>query len=250
MQMFLVGGAVRDEILGVPFKDYDYTVVLHPWDDLHSCFNAVEKDPFKIMESNLLAEGYEIFDRNPEFFTIRARFPKNDHRRGIVGDFVLAREEGPYSDGRHPDWVKPGKLSHDLARRDFTMNAIAKDGNAYVDPHGGQLDIKRKVVRAVGDPLERLTEDPLRAIRAIRFAVTKGFGIESNLASAMREPSVTDGVASARVADERITAEFEKMFRKDTVKSILFLNQFPGLMAAAFSGKVSLDATMKQKGRG
>lgn len=251
MQMFLVGGAVRDEILGVPFKDYDYSVVLHQWNDLHSCFGSVEKDPFVIMRNELVRQGYEIFKEDPEFYTIRARFPKSDHRRGIVGDFVLARVEGPYSDGRHPDWVKPGKLSDDLRRRDFTMNAIAKDGNSLVDPHDGFRDIQRKIVRAVGDPLERLTEDPLRALRALRFAVTKGFSLDYRLADALTEPLVIEGVADkSRVKDERICAELEKMFRKDTVASLRILNTFPALMEAVFSGRVSLDATMKQKGRG
>lgn len=236
IELWEIGGCVRDELLGVPSKDIDYTCVAPSFEAL-----------IEFIES----EGLKIVVTTPEFFTIRAVAPKlgfRGHQGGL--DFVWAREEGPYSDGRRPDWVKPGTLRMDQDRRDFSMNSIAKaeDGN-LIDPHNGQLDIQRRIIRAVGDPLERLLEDPLRALRAIRFAVTKGFNIDPNLRFAMAEPLVVEGVAS-HVSDERICEELSKMFQKDTVASLLILSDFPALMSAAFSGNVSLDATMKTKGRG
>ena len=251
MQTYLVGGAVRDEILGVKSKDLDYVVVLNSNEPIVCGFSREPKDPFDKLVYRLERDGFKVFDQNRKFFTVRAKFPKGDHRYPMVGDFVLARKEADYSDGRHPDTVEVGTLGDDLKRRDFTMNAIAKEANGnLIDPHGGQLDIKRRLVRAVGDPFERLSEDPLRALRAIRFAVTKGFNIDPNLRAAMHEPAVVEGVASSKVADERIDAELSKAFRADTVASLLILSDFPALMSAAFSGKVSLDSTMKQKGRG
>lgn len=245
MELYLVGGAVRDEIMGVKPKDFDYTFVstLNP--------NVFPIDNyFQHMVDTLKELGYTIFVENPAFFTVRAKFPKWHENAGQTADFVLAREEGPYSDGRHPDWVKPGSIESDLSRRDFTINAIGKDrhGN-LIDPHNGMMDIGRRLIRAVGDPLERLTEDPLRALRAIRFAVTKGFNMDPNLRHAMAEPLVVEGVAS-HVSDERIAEETSKMFRANTVASLLILSDFPALMSAAFSGKVSLDSTLKTKGRG
>lgn len=241
MKLYRVGGCVRDELLGVKSKDIDYSVVLQP---------GSYSDPYQWMVDHLEKDGYKIFrdnDGNPighEHFTARARSPK-----GEAADFVLARKEGTYSDGRHPDWVSIGTLADDLARRDFTMNAIAKDSHgALIDPHRGTVDIQRRIIRAVGDPLERLLEDPLRALRAIRFAVTKGFNIDPNLRFAMAEPLVVEGVAS-HVSDERICEELSKAFKADTVTSLLILSDFPALMAAAFSGRVSLDTTMKTKGR-
>jgi tRNA nucleotidyltransferase/poly(A) polymerase len=246
--MYEVGGCVRDEILGIPSKDIDFTVVLaqHDWNPI----GGLEFNPFQTMVDMLKKQGFTIFVTTPEFLTARGQFPKNHPTYpGMAADFVLARKESDYTDGRRPDKVIVGTLEDDLARRDFTMNAIAKDSEGgLIDPHSGLLDIRRKLVRAVGDPLERLSEDPLRALRAIRFSVTKDFSIDRNLQDAMREPAVFHGIVD-HVSDERIADELSKAFRYDTVSSILKLTQFPTLMAAAFSGKVSLDATMKQKGR-
>lgn len=244
MELYLVGGAVRDEIMGVKPKDFDYTFV--------STLNPkvfIIDDYFQHMVDTLKDLGYTIFLESPQFFTVRAKFPGWHENSGQTADFVLAREEGPYSDSRRPDWVKPGTIEMDLARRDFSMNAIGKDrhGN-LIDPHNGVRDIERRIIKAVGDPLERLSEDPLRALRAIRFMVTKDFRLDMNLANALAEPAIHEGVANS-VADERIGDELGKMFRHNTVASIIALNMFPGLMAAAFSGNVSLDSTLKTKGR-
>lgn len=255
MKMFEVGGCVRDWILGTPSKDIDFTVVLDKYD--WNPIGGLEFNKYQTMVNILEKQGFKLFRDDDgkvigsEFFTARGKFPKSHPTySNMAADFVLARKESGYSDGRHPDTVEVGTLEDDLKRRDFTCNAIARDmrGN-LIDPHNGQLDIQRRIIRAVGDPLERLTEDPLRALRAIRFAVTKGFLIDPNLRAAMSEPLVIEGVAS-HVADERICEELSKMFQKDTVASLLILSDFPALMSAAFSGRVSLDATLKTKGRG
>lgn len=241
MKIYLVGGAVRDEIMEVKSKDLDYTVVM---DEVPP--RSTAQTAFAVMAENLEAMGYKIFVETPEFFTVRAQTPD----RKDTADFVLARKEGPYSDGRRPDYVEVGTLEDDLSRRDFSCNAIAKDADgSYIDPFNGRADIDARLIRAVGDPYARLSEDALRAVRAIRFAVTKGFSIEPELRYALEYKFVTEAIKD-KIADERISEELGKMFRFDTVASIRMLNNFPALTEAMFSGRVSLDATLKTKGRG
>lgn len=252
MKMYEVGGYVRDEIMGRKSNDVDFSVVLDDTDLVNEFEN-----PFVAMHAELLKQGFKVFLLTPEHFTIRAQFPRgrtyNDrgHNYGTnVADFVLARKEGKYTDGRRPDSVEIGTLEDDLARRDFTMNAIAKDksGN-YIDPFNGQADINKRIIRAVGDPFERLTEDALRAVRALRFSVVLGFAIEPALAFALQSAEVLHRVEHV-ISDDRISAELSKMFRYDTVASVLALSKYPALTRAMFAGSVSLDSTMKTKGRG
>ena len=257
MKMYMVGGYVRDEIMGVKSNDIDFSVVLDDWD-------AASVDPYKVMVGLLEQKGFEIFkdkEGNPisgEFLTARGKFPKNHSiYPNVVADFVLARKEGDYTDGRRPDKVEVGTLDDDLARRDFTMNAIAKyewvdddsDGVDYIDPFNGREDIAQGIIRAVGDPFERLTEDALRAVRALRFAVTKNMAIEPQLDFFLQSAAVLDAIVN-KISDERISAELSKMFRYDTVDSLTILSLYPSLTEAMFSGRVSLDSTLKTKGRG
>lgn len=235
MEMYLVGGAVRDEILGTKSKDLDYTIVLPP----------VEGDPFIAMKNRLLMQGFEIFVETPDFLTIRARFPKDHPNRGTTADFVLARKESDYTDGRRPDRVEPGTLMDDLKRRDFTINAIARDSNGtLIDPFNGQWDIEHRVIRAVGDPRERFTEDALRIIRALRFKVTKGFDIEHDTVMAIW--GLKDTVAN--VSAERVREELTKMFNHDPLKTIWTLDTFD-MFATIFDMGINFQPTMKQRVR-
>lgn len=267
MQTYLVGGAVRDEIMGHKTRDLDYVVVLDEADlrrrrpaRMDEPYTPV--DPFKIMVENLRFMGFKIFLKSPEFLTVRAQFPKvwfptnlsptiqEGHRPNLTADFVLARKESGYTDGRRPDKVEVGTLEDDLARRDFTMNAVAQDENGYlIDPFNGVQDIEDRIIRAVGDPFERLEEDALRAVRALRFSVTKGFTIDRSLHLAMQSEEVLNAI-KYKISDERIQAELSKMFRYDSHESMRALMHYRGLTSAMFSGSVSLDATMKQRGRG
>lgn len=262
MKMYMVGGAVRDEILGVKSKDIDFTVVLEPGDPTAAeHLNAFA--PFEAMVAILKADGFEMFVETPEHLTARGRFTgkgifiptsevykKYEKYRNIGVDFVLARKEGEYTDGRRPDEVTPGTLMDDLARRDFTMNAIAKDlDGTLIDPFNGRADIDARIIRAVGNPVVRIREDALRAVRAVRFAVTKNFAIEEGLARVINSRHVATLIRE-NISDERIQVELSKMFRFDTIHSMWILGKYPRLTEAVFSGSVSLDATMKLKGRG
>jgi tRNA nucleotidyltransferase (CCA-adding enzyme) len=222
MELFEVGGCVRDEILGLKSKDIDFTVVLGDFDKAQAEERGVP--PFSLMVLRLQRMGFEIFLETPQFLTVRARFPKGQHKNaGLTADFVLARKDGGYSDGRRPDEVVPGTLEDDLARRDFTMNAIAKDSQGnLIDPFNGQADIERRTIRAVGNARTRIIEeDALRGMRALRFAVTKGFVIDSEVTEVIVSSEFR--TALRNVAIERIQDELNKMFRHNTVQSIQFI---------------------------
>ncbi|MDR3145241.1 MAG: HD domain-containing protein, partial [Treponema sp.] len=132
------------------------------------------------------------------------------HYRGAEFEVTTFRTESEYRDGRHPDTVAfAPNIEEDLARRDFTMNAIALElprGRA-VDPFGGLKDIKRGIIRCVGNPRERFGEDGLRPLRALRFAAQLGFTVEKTTMQAIR-PSL--GV-SAGVSEERFRDELDKI---------------------------------------
>lgn len=255
MEFFEVGGCVRDEIMGGKSKDIDFTVVLNEGDFPNSTLSVGgTTDPFQIMENELRRRGFKIWQSNPKFLTIRAKFPKpsslvaiKTEWAGLDADFVLARKERDYVDGRRPESVEVGTLFDDLQRRDFTMNAIAKDSEGnLIDPFDGQRDIAMGIISAVGNPADRLTEDALRAVRALRFMVTKNMMVDPGLRFAMETEAVLFSIVN-QIADERISDELAKMFAFDTVKSVRLLNEFPSLTEAMFSGRVNLTSTMKER---
>lgn len=249
MEMYEVGGCVRDELLGVKSKDIDFSVVFEGGD----LFDV--EDPFRFMVEWLENLGFKIFLETPEHLTVRAQFPKTGYlsarpeRGGLTADFVLARKDGAYSDGRRPDSVEPGTLEDDQRRRDFTMNAIAKDSKGnLIDPFGGVDDINKGLIRAVGSAHERFEEDALRMLRAVRFKVTKGFSMHHDIMQALHNKNLLERLGT--VSDERVMDELNKMLRFDTLRSLQVLDEYKDLRSVLFSGRVSLDATMKQRGRG
>lgn len=247
IQMYLVGGAVRDFKLGVKTKDYDYSVVVDP------ALGLSTTEAYAFMRDHLKDLGYKLFLETPEHVTIRAQFPTDhtlpyDTRTGLTADFVLARKEGPYSDGRRPDWTEVGTLDDDLSRRDFTVNAMALDFyNNLIDPFNGAKDLENRVLRAVGDAGERLTEDALRAFRAIRFAITKGFNIDYELDYAMRTVRVVDALEN-NISAERIKDELHRCLTFDTMGTLeLLMNQYPDYIRLLDKKGIWLKPVMEMK---
>ncbi len=236
MEMYLVGGIVRDMILGIRSKDHDFSVILPE--------GTIE--PFSVMRNNLIDRGVEIFVETDEFLTIRGRFARDDKDYpGVAADFVLARKESTESDGRRPDAVEPGTLLDDLSRRDFTVNAMAlmADGE-LIDPFDGQEDLRDRTLRFVGDPMTRIREDALRVMRALRFSVTKGFIMALETEEAICDPAVP--ILLSRISEDRRSEELSKMFTFDTEASLDALASIPtGLRGAIFSGRVRLDSTLR-----
>jgi tRNA nucleotidyltransferase/poly(A) polymerase len=244
MKIYNVGGSVRDKLMGLEPKDLDYVVVL---DDI----NLSVEEGFKKMEDFLIKEGYTIWLSTPEMVTIRAKFPVGHKFKGDA-DFVLARKElGYQSDSRRPRVVL-GLLIDDLARRDFTVNAMAEDedGN-IIDPFNGRKDLKRMVLETPLPSLITLRDDPLRLLRAFRFHVTKGFEMSRELKLAMRDPSVMNKLETV-VSQERIREELEKMFKFDTIKTFSLIAgsnalAFPRLLEICFGKDMWLKPTTKTK---
>ena len=230
-------------VLGLPVKDYDYTVVAEGITD------GDAQRGYGLMKAELEEDGFKVFLETPEYFTIRARFPKGHPNEKITADFVLARKEGPYSDGRRPDWVKVGTLEDDIMRRDFTVNALAMEEGSddIIDLVGGLDDLRDMRLRAVGDPTDRLTEDALRAFRAVRFSVTKGFFIEDDLAFAMNKVNVREALRN-NISSERIKDELHRCFAFDTVGTIMFLAEhYPTYLNIMTDKGIWLEPTLKDR---
>lgn len=192
---FVVGGAVRDMLMGKTPDDWDITTNALP-EETKSVFSD-----FYVIETGIKHGTVTIVvDRKPY-------------------EITTFRTESGYSDSRRPDSVTFVRdLTSDLARRDFTVNAIAYSAHkGYVDVFGGIDDIKNNIIRAVGEPKKRFSEDALRILRALRFASVLGFEIEKNTSKAIFELSDTLKL----VSPERIYAELKKLLTgKNAVKIV------------------------------
>jgi len=221
-----VGGNVRDRLLGVHSKDIDY---------------AVEAPDYESMVAWIRSQG-TIYLEQPQFWTVRAHLPGK-----LPADFVLCRKDGQYSDGRRPDSVMVGSLADDLARRDFTVNAIAydEDSGEYVDPHGGRSDLEARLLKCVGKAYDRFSEDALRLLRAVRFAICKGFRFDYDVVKCLKDERLLLKLRD-NVSEERKREELHKCFAHSTSATLGFLGEFKGLTDAVFVGqKLWLMPTMK-----
>jgi poly(A) polymerase len=236
-----VGGKVRDEILGLQSKDVDYVAV--PDEGLLEKYKTAH-EMFGVLQSYLLSQKFEIFLSTPDCFTVRAKFPK-DYKYQGVADFVMARKELGYVEGTRTPIVVPGTLKDDLERRDFTVNAMAKDENGeIIDLFDGKMDIERMVLLTPLPPKETFDDDPLRILRAIRFEITKGFSLkylDYYINNYDYEGKM--GVVSS----ERIREELLKCFKHDTMRTLDLLDNYPTLKRYIFENKLMwLKPTMEQ----
>lgn len=238
-KFFEVGGCIRDELMGLHSKDVDFSVVASDAIPIENAFDALEQ----WMNDN----NFKICEIKKEFHTIRALVPKTHslHERTRVADFVLARRDGPSSDGRHPDWVESGSLLDDLSRRDFTVNAIARaEDGTLIDPFDGQSDIHNRILRFVGDPEQRIKEDGLRVLRGIRFSITKGLTMEATTHETIFSPLAPEMIR--KVKPDRIREELNKMLRHDSLATMKMLGTHPVLIESIFRNGVRLEATQAE----
>jgi len=239
MKIFEVGGCVRDELLGLESKDIDFTVVL---DDTSL---SVDEGWDKMLMW-LRSEGFELFLETKDCFTVRGKFPKGHKNEGLVGDFVMSRKEVGVIPGTRKPILELGTLEDDLMRRDFTVNSLCKDEDGkIIDLFEGVYDLKTRVLRTPLDPMITLLDDPLRMLRGLRFSITKGFIIDSELWNSMLDPRVLDKLKEV-VSHERMREEITKMMKHDTIKSLKLLNKIPGLMEVVFSNGMWLMPTTKK----
>ena len=241
-KFYEVGGKVRDEILGLQSKDVDYVAV--PKEELLATVEKAE-DMFSILEAFLKEEKFEIFLVTPDCFTIRAKFPAG-HKYSGVADFVMARKEIGYIPGTRTPIVKPGTLFDDLQRRDFTLNALAKDEDGtIIDFFGGLQALEEKTLITPLPTRETFDDDPLRILRAIRFYITKGFDISSSIYVCIKDYDYETKMGVVSI--ERIREELFKCFKHDTLRTIKILEEFPELKRYIFKGNTLwLKPTMEQ----
>jgi poly(A) polymerase len=242
-KLYRVGGCVRDAILGIDSKDIDFTFVL---DDL----NQTVEEGFQKMDDWMTENGFEVFLRVPEMYTIRARFPKGDPNEKLVADFVMARKEISYMEGTRRPILELGTLEDDLMRRDFTLNAMAEDvDGSIIDLFNGQEDLEMKILRTPLDAKITMMDDPLRILRAIRFSITKGFLIHHTIWEAMEQDEILEKLRTT-VSGERIREELFKMMKHDTVATIKLLTdmdkrRMPGLLDLIFANGLWLKPTFE-----
>ncbi len=202
-EAYFVGGCVRDLLSGREVKDWDFTT------------NAIPEDLLKIFPN-------AFYDNSFGTVGVPVEDIQEIEHKGII-EITTFRTETAYINRRHPTSVKWGKtIEEDLSRRDFTVNAMAlkipltpftkeglpqEGGFDIIDPFGGQEDIKKKTIRAVGDPNLRFKEDALRLMRAIRFATQLSFVIDETTLKAI----INDAPLLAEISKERIRDEFIKI---------------------------------------
>lgn len=194
-EAYVVGGCVRDALMGIEPHDYDVTTSAEP-QEVKSVFKdyVVIETGIKHGTVTLLMESYPV-------------------------EITTFRTEGEYIDGRHPSQVFFAKsLEEDLARRDFTVNAMACDINGEThDYFGGKEDLKKGIIRAVGKAESRFEEDALRIMRALRFAAVTGFEIEPETAKAARKCKEL----LTKISGERLREELIKLLCGKNAKKII-----------------------------
>ena len=204
-EAYFVGGCVRDMLMGIEPHDLDITTSALPEETLKAF------DGFRVIPTGLKHGTVTVLIENEPV------------------EITTFRADGDYSDHRHPETVSfSRKLSDDLCRRDFTVNAMAYSKKAgVIDLYGGREDIKNGIIRAVGDPERRFTEDALRIMRAVRFASEKGFEVERKTAEAIKKTlHLMDYVSS-----ERIFTELKKLIMGKGVTEVML--QFPDVICKA-----------------
>lgn len=184
-EAFCVGGAVRDSIMGLNPTDWDITTSASPEDTV------------------MVFKDYKTVDTGLKHGTLTVVIDKTPF------EVTTYRVDGDYNDNRHPENVHfTKKLSDDLSRRDFTVNALAyNDKTGLVDLYGGQEDIYNSIIKTVGNPSARFQEDGLRIMRALRFASVLGFTIESETAKAIHD----NKDLLKNISAERLAVELSKL---------------------------------------
>lgn len=199
-EAFAVGGSVRDILMGRNTHGWDFTT------------NATPQQILKTFPDS-------FYDN--QFGTVGIKMPDD------IYEITTYRSEEGYKDHRHPDKIVWGKtLIEDLKRRDFTINAIAFDGTQIIDPHGGQEDLKNKIIKTVGNPNDRFSEDALRMMRAVRIASELGFMVNPDTFSAIKN----NANSLKEISVERIHDELLRILGSEYAADGVLLLKNSGLL--------------------
>ncbi len=257
-EAYAVGGSVRDTLMGRATHGWDYTTNATPEQTL-----AVFPDSF--YDNQFGTVGIKIYANQEPRTEDQERLYRNNETKTENQERLIARDQGPetgdqssldipssnnqlqttnvkpidiyevttyrsekgYTDSRRPDVVIWGQsLLEDLSRRDFTINAIAMDGKNTVDPYEGQKDIEQKVIRTVGNPHERFSEDALRMMRAIRIAAEIGFSIEEHTFAAITQ----NAHLLKKISAERIRDELFRILASDYAADAVMILKATGIL--------------------
>lgn len=196
--VYMVGGCVRDLLLGIEPYDFDFCTPLAPF----------------AVEEKIKAAGRRAYGIGNRFGTIGVKVPLGDKYHYV--EITTFRTE-TYEDGsRKPSVEYISSLDEDLSRRDFTVNAMAMKSNCeIIDPFNGQIDLERKILRCVGKPAHRFKEDPLRMLRAARFASKLRFTIDRSIYEATEEMNHK----ILEVSKERWMMELDKLLMTDNPRA-------------------------------
>lgn len=234
LTLFIIGGWVRDRELGKESHDLDLV-----------CTNVESLDH---LTEVLEASGGVVRKRNEETMTLVTQLPEClSERFGVkFADIVKARKDIGVGDGRHPAAVEAGTLLDDQTRRDFTVNSIAFDDltGTIHDPHGGRQDLRDGILRFVGDPMERIREDALRVLRALRFSVTKGLAMTDETFAAVNSEE-SGRLLLEKIPVERVDTEITRMLAVDTLAGMKLLVEADKLHGAIFRDGFHLAGSLK-----
>lgn len=217
-QLYVVGGAVRDAVLGLEPKDYDLAT------------NATPEQVTSVLFGML---NLRLDETGRAFGVMRAKFLELTE----LCEYEIATFREDMSAGRHPE-VRFATIVEDVQRRDLTINALFYDieRREVVDLVGGLEDIENRVIRTVGRPEDRFQEDRLRILRAIRFAARFGWKLEAGTSAAIMRDNNLDGISGERIRDEFVrglaSAQYVRRFLSMLDEHGMWLRMFPGLRVA------------------
>lgn len=236
IEAYAVGGIVRDLLLGRPTQDIDFVTV-------------GEGTGIRLAEAVADDLGGRTVHVYPNFGTAAIRISGSEHETPVVLEFVAARRESYRRDSRKP-FVVEGTLRDDQLRRDFTINAMAIHVHPdrygeLIDPFNGRSDLKKKIIRTPLDPIDTFDDDPLRMIRAARFAAQLGFNIDDGTFAAMGEKAERVKILS----QERITDEFQKMICAPQPSVGFRLLEASGVLRYCFPELVALKGVEEVEGQ-
>lgn len=218
---YVVGGAVRDYLLGRTPKDWDIATSAKP-EDVMRIFEGMD---------------FKIWPMGQKYGIVKVQVGTEDY------DITTLRKRISFEDGKSQVAEYSDSIEEDLAFRDLTINALAIDiqTGEIIDPHGGQEDLKNGIIRAIGDPDERLKEGPIRSLRAIRFAVKYNFKLDQETANTIKRHASE----LKMVAGGRIKRELNTMLLLDDASRALRMLKDTGVARALFP-EVNLDNAIQK----
>ncbi len=249
VETYLIGGFVRDKIIGRPTKDADIVCVGDGITLAKAVAKRFKPEP-RLSYFKTFGTAHIRIDSSNKPLDTKAPSAGGGWGETFDLEFVGARKESYQYHSRNPE-VKPGTLTNDQDRRDFTINALAVSLNAddygkLIDPFNGVNDIKKKIIRTPLDPLQTFSDDPLRMMRAIRFASQLGFKIEEKTFLAIKEDANRINI----ISQERITDELYKIIASPKPSVGFDLLYQSGLLHIIFPQMVDLAGAEHKDGMG